>query len=239
MRPGRKRACRPARKTDGAGCDARHTTAGTTRGVVGVTRLRAGSHLTTMSDASLEGHLHRLCGGRYALAVEQVTIRFSGMAAAVERQFYRCAKCGDEQRTVEQREAAEQAATTAMRAQHALLSGREIRQLRESLGLTTQQLGELLYGTPRGVVEGWEKGRYLQNPTVDAMLRSLRDRETLEQRAAKAGVSIPTLEELAAAKADAAARQAALRAARAERGKGTAAAQGAESSAPADAVDAA
>ena len=144
-----------------------------------------------MSDVSLEGHLHRLCGGRYALAVEQVTIRFSGMAASVERQFFRCAKCGDEQRTVEQREAAEQAATTAMRAEHRLLGGREIRQLREGLGLTTQQLGELLYGTPRGVVEGWEKGRYLQNRETDALIRSLADRETLERRAARAGVQLP------------------------------------------------
>ncbi len=144
-----------------------------------------------MSDVSLEGHLHRLCGGRYALATEQVTIRFSGMAASVEREFFRCAKCGDEQRTVEQREAAEQQATTTMRAEHALLSGREIRQLRESLGLTTQQLGELLYGTPRGVVEGWEKGRYLQNRETDALIRSLVDRDTLERRAAKAGVQLP------------------------------------------------
>jgi len=194
-----------------------------------------------MSDTSLEGHLHRGCGGRYAGAVETVTLKVSGMAASVERGFYRCAKCNDVQRTVEQRDAAEQAAVAQLRERHGLMTPKDVRQLREDLGLTHAQLGDLLYGTPRGIVEGWEKGRYLQNPTVDAMLRSLRDRETLEQRAAKAGVSIATLEELAAAKADAAARQAALRAARAERGKGTAeaAAQGAESSAPADAVDAA
>ena len=144
-----------------------------------------------MSDVSLEGHLHRLCGGRYTLASEQVTIRLSGMSAAVEREFFRCNKCEDAQRTVEQREAAEQAAVAAMRAEHGLLVPREIKALRESLGLTPQQLGELLYGTPRGVVEGWEKGRYLQNRETDVLLRSLTDRETLEQRAAKAGVQLP------------------------------------------------
>ena len=72
------------------------------------------------------------------------------------------------------------AAVTAMRAEHALLAPREIRQLRERLGLTPQQLGELLYGIPRGIVEGWERGRYLQNPQVDELLRSLADRETLD-----------------------------------------------------------
>lgn len=152
-----------------------------------------------MSDVSLEGHLHRLCGGRYTLASEHVTIRLSGMSAAVDRAFFRCAKCGDEQRTVEQREAAEQAAVAHMRAEHGLLAPREIRTLRESLGLTTQQLGELLYGTPKGVVEGWEKGRYLQNRETDALIRSFADRDTLEARAARAGVQLPDPTLLAAA----------------------------------------
>ena len=144
-----------------------------------------------MSESLLEGHLHRRCGGRYVHAAETVTVRASGMAATVERAFYRCDKCGDERRTVEQRERAEQAAVTAMRAAHALLAPREIRQLRERLGLSPQQLGELLYGIPRGIVEGWERGRYVQNPQVDALLRSLDDPETLASRAARAGVALP------------------------------------------------
>ncbi|HEX5581256.1 MAG TPA: type II TA system antitoxin MqsA family protein [Gemmatimonadaceae bacterium] len=147
-----------------------------------------------MSDSLLEGYLHRRCGGRYAHASETVTLRVSGMAATVERGFFRCDKCGDERRTVEQRESAEAAAVAAIRAEHGLLAPREIRQLRDRLGLTHQQLGEILYGIPRGIVEGWERGRYLQNPQVDALLRSLNDRETLERRAAKAGVQLPVPE---------------------------------------------
>jgi putative zinc finger/helix-turn-helix YgiT family protein len=145
-----------------------------------------------MSDPSLEGHLHRNCGGRYTLAAETVTVRVSGMTATVERRLYRCGKCGDEQRTLEQREAAEGEAIARIRTQHTLLTPREIRQLRERLGLTHQQLGELLYGTPKEIVEGWERGRYLQNAQVDAMLRALLDPEQLERRAAKAGVVLPT-----------------------------------------------
>ena len=118
-----------------------------------------------------------------------VTLRVSGMAAQVERVFFRCDKCGDERRTVEQRESAEQSAVAVMREEHQLLAPRAIRQLRERLGLSPQQLGELLYGIPRGIVEGWERGRYVQNPQVDALLRSLEDRETLERRAARAGVT--------------------------------------------------
>lgn len=139
----------------------------------------------------MEGFLHRRCGGRYAPATETVTVRASGMAATVERALFRCDKCGDERRTVEQRESAEGAAVARMRAEHALLAPREIRALRERLGLTPHQLGELLYGIPRGVVDGWERGRYLQNPQVDALLRSLDDPETLQRRAARAGVALP------------------------------------------------
>jgi putative zinc finger/helix-turn-helix YgiT family protein len=150
-----------------------------------------------VSVTTLENHLHRFCGGRYQAAEETVTLRQSGMSAEVTRGLFRCAKCGDEQRTVEQRESAEREATERMRAGHGLLAPREIRQLRESLGLTTTQLGELLYGVPKGLVEGWERGRYLQNRDADALLRSFRDRAVLERRAAKAGVALPVPELLA------------------------------------------
>lgn len=144
-----------------------------------------------MSLSTLDGSLHRGCGGRYALQTETVTMRLSGMAAEVTREFYRCEKCGHEQRTIDQRDAAEKAATESIRAEHNLLAPRAIRQLRESLGLTVAQFAELIYGTPKGIVDGWEKGKYLQNREADALIRSLTDRDTLERRAAKAGVTLP------------------------------------------------
>ena len=140
----------------------------------------------------LDGSLHRGCGGRYTLQNETVTLRMSGMAAEVERGFFRCDKCGNEQRTIDQRDVAEKAAIEQIRATYDLLTPRAIRQLRESLGLTVPQMAELCYGTPKGILEGWEKGRYLQNQEADALLRSLTDRETLERRAGKAGVTLPT-----------------------------------------------
>ncbi|MHB1223836.1 MAG: type II TA system antitoxin MqsA family protein [Gemmatimonadaceae bacterium] len=143
------------------------------------------------SDSLLDGHLHRQCGGRYARATETVTIRVSGMSAVVERTFFRCDSCGDERRTVEQREHAEQAAVAAMRDEHGLLKPKEIRQRRERLGVTTAQFGDLLFGVPQGIVEGWEKGRYVQNPQVDALIRSLDDPDTLQYRAARGGVTLP------------------------------------------------
>jgi putative zinc finger/helix-turn-helix YgiT family protein len=144
-----------------------------------------------MSLATLEGALHRGCGGRYSLQQETVTVRMSGMAAEVSREFYRCEKCGYEQRTIDQRDSAEKLAIEQIRSANGLLTPREIRQLRESTGLTVPQFAELCYGTPKGIVEGWEKGRYLQNRAADALIRSLADRETLERRAAKAGVTLP------------------------------------------------
>ena len=146
-----------------------------------------------MSEHSLEGHLHRRCGGHYALAVEEVTIRLSGMTARVDRAMFKCDKCGDRQHTVGQREEAEREAILTMRSHHNLLTGKEIRHFRESCGLTTAQLGELLHGLPKGIVEGWEKGRYLQSPVVDGMLRSLADPEERERRASRAGFLLPPL----------------------------------------------
>ncbi len=146
-----------------------------------------------MSELTLEGHLHRRCGGHYALAVEEVTIRLSGMTAKVDRAMYKCDKCGDRQHTVEQREEAEREAVLTMRSQHTLLTAREVKHFRESIALTTAQFGELLHGLPKGIVEGWEKGRYLQSPAVDAMIRSLSDREERERRAARAGFVLPPL----------------------------------------------
>mgnify|MGYP002780377532 CR=1 FL=1 len=144
-------------------------------------------------DATLEGHLHRRCGGHYARASETVTIRLSGMSAKVDRELYRCDKCGDVQHTVEQREAAEREAVLTMRHEHGLLTGKEIRQFRDALGLSAELLGGLLHGLPRGIVEGWEKGRYLQSPAVDAMIRSLADPVERERRAARAGLVLPPL----------------------------------------------
>lgn len=141
-----------------------------------------------MSLSSLEGSLHRGCGGRYAQHTEQVTVRLSGMAAEVDRDFFRCEKCGHEQRTIEQRDAAEKSATEQIRSVNGLLTPKEIRQLREELGLTSAQLSDVCYGTPRGIVAGWEKGRYLQNRDADALLRSLRDPVVFEYRIGRAGV---------------------------------------------------
>ena len=146
-----------------------------------------------MSVATLEGSLHRGCGGRYTLETETVTVRLSGMAAEVDREYFRCDKCGHDNRTIDQRDAAEKSATDRIRAANSLLAPRGIRQLRESLGLTVAQFAELCYGTPKGIVEGWEKGRYLQNREADALMRSLTDRAVLERRAAKAGVILPAL----------------------------------------------
>jgi DNA-binding transcriptional regulator YiaG len=144
-----------------------------------------------MSVTTLEGHVHRKCGGRYAGGTEPVTVRLSGMSAEVERGFFRCDRCGDVQRTLEQRDVAEKSAIEQIRQRYSLLTPREIRHLREGLGLMTQQLADLCYGSPKGVVEGWEKGRYLQNRDADALLRSLTDRDVLAARALKANVTLP------------------------------------------------
>ena len=85
-----------------------------------------------MSITILDGALHRGCGGRYALQTETVSMRVSGMAADVTREFYRCDKCAHEQRTIDQRDAAEKSAIERIRAVHDLLTPKAIKYLRES-----------------------------------------------------------------------------------------------------------
>ena len=147
-----------------------------------------------MSVATLEGSLHRNCGGRYTLETETVTMRFSGMSTEVSREYFRCDKCAHDNRTIDQRDASEKSALEQIRSAHGLLTPRGIRQLRESLGLTIAQFSDVCYGTPRGIVDAWEKGRYLQNKAADALIRSLSDRDTLVRRATKAGVVLPGLD---------------------------------------------
>jgi putative zinc finger/helix-turn-helix YgiT family protein len=144
-----------------------------------------------MSDTTLEHHVHRRCGGHFVRVDDETTVRVSGMSTTVPRSIFRCDRCGDEQFTVEQREAVEKQALAMIREANGLLSPKEIKALRERLGLTPAQLGELVYGVPKGLIEGWEKGRYLQNREADAVLRSLEDRDALELRAARAGVTLP------------------------------------------------
>ena len=146
-----------------------------------------------MTEVALEGHPHRGCGGRYASRTDTVNIKVSGMHVTVERGRYECDACGDAQYTVAQRDQAERTAIELIRATYGLMSPREIRKVREQTGLSPEQFGQVLYGTPRGVVEGWERGRYLQNQDADALMRSLADRETLVRRAGKADVLLPEI----------------------------------------------
>jgi putative zinc finger/helix-turn-helix YgiT family protein len=146
-----------------------------------------------MSDTTLEHHVHRRCGGHFVRVDDETTVRVSGMSATVPRSIFRCDRCGDQQFTVEQREAVEKQALVVIREANGLLAPREIKALRERLGLTQAQLGELVYGVPKGLIEGWEKGRYLQNREADAVLRSLEDRDELERRATRAGVTLSVL----------------------------------------------
>ena len=148
-----------------------------------------------MSLATLDGTLHRGCGGRYALQSETVTLRISGMAAEVERAFYRCEKCGHENRTIDQRDRRKRPPSNRSARRydlliaqgdpaHAGVAGADRRRSWRSCATARR----------RASSKGWEKGKYLQNREADALLRSLSDRETLERRAAKAGVSLASPE---------------------------------------------
>jgi HTH-type transcriptional regulator/antitoxin MqsA len=69
--------------------------------------------------------------------------------------------------------ATQRRASDAIRAEEGLLSAREIREIREELGLTQQGLERLLGVGPKTVVR-WERGTVFQNRSTDSLLRVLR-----------------------------------------------------------------
>lgn len=79
---------------------------------------------------------------------------------------FRCRNCGD---VVLDEEASEQI-TQAFRQQAGLMTPEEIRQHREALGLTQQELAERL-SVAEATLSRWEKGWQIQQRSLDKLLR--------------------------------------------------------------------
>jgi putative zinc finger/helix-turn-helix YgiT family protein len=96
-------------------------------------------------------------------------------AVAVEAVLHhRCSRCREAVLSYEEAGLFNRRALETYRRKHALLSEREIREIRERLKLTQGALSRLLR-LGANTVSRWESGRNVQNASMDMMLRLLRD----------------------------------------------------------------
>jgi HTH-type transcriptional regulator / antitoxin MqsA len=85
-----------------------------------------------------------------------------------------CDGCGERLFDLESLRKVEQGAMDVYRQRHNLLSGEEIRGIREKLGLTQAQLAAMLR-LGANTLSRWEAGRNAQTAAMDILLRLLRD----------------------------------------------------------------
>jgi putative zinc finger/helix-turn-helix YgiT family protein len=106
------------------------------------------------------------------LEVEQkvVTVAFRGEDLRIDRKAYVCPSCGMEAGTVQSVGALQRAIADAYRRRKGLLTGDEIRSLRNARGMTQEQLaGALSVGVAS--IKRWETGA-IQTESMDRLLRS-------------------------------------------------------------------
>ena len=132
-----------------------------------------------------------ICGGEAVLISEEREVRVGKRSAVVEDQFFRCGGCGEELYEPGQMDAVMRRASTAIRADLGLLMPEDIRALRKSLELSQVDFERLL-GVGQKTVVRWEKGTVFQNQATDALLRVLRDVESVaEYLGARKGIPVP------------------------------------------------
>jgi putative zinc finger/helix-turn-helix YgiT family protein len=87
---------------------------------------------------------------------------------------FKCAKCREQVLTYTQARRFEQDAIALFRKKYGLLSGDEIRGIREHHSLTQVEIARLLRLGPN-TISRWESGRNVQTAALDVLLRLIRD----------------------------------------------------------------
>jgi putative zinc finger/helix-turn-helix YgiT family protein len=85
-----------------------------------------------------------------------------------------CPKCGEVVLRLEEAKRLRDDAIAIYRKKHRLLSGREIRAIRERFGLTQGELARLLH-LGANTLSRWESGRNVQSESMEVLLRLIRD----------------------------------------------------------------
>lgn len=116
-----------------------------------------------------------LCGGTVSRRPVTVDIAVGARRSVpVIRTLLQCEGCQETYYAPGEMDEVHRAAAAAVREREGLLSSTEIRELRESLGMTQAELEDVLRVGPKTVVR-WERGTVFQNKSTDTLLRALRD----------------------------------------------------------------
>lgn len=116
-----------------------------------------------------------LCQAASASAVTRIReIDYMGHHLRIENdQITHCDSCGEEYYTAEQAKSADRRLVDARRQAERLMSGDEIRSLRQSFALSQQQFESIL-GIGAKTVVRWENSTAVQSKAVDNVLNMLR-----------------------------------------------------------------
>lgn len=99
----------------------------------------------------------------------------NGEEIAVEQSEHsKCTECGEVVLRLDQARALRERAHEIYRAHHTLLAAREIRGLRERLGMTQAEFAAVLR-LGANTLSRWEAGRNVQSAAMDMLLRLIRD----------------------------------------------------------------
>ena len=107
--------------------------------------------------------------GPMGLNTVQKEMTYKGVDIAIAVEVYTCPECGLEAGTVQSAGAVQRAIADAYRAKVDLLTGQEIKSLREAKGLTQQQLADLM-NVGIASIKRWETGM-VQSKSMDHALR--------------------------------------------------------------------
>ncbi len=122
-----------------------------------------------------------ICGGNAITVTQNKQARYRGEVVEVPRDIFRCELCQEEFVTPGQARAYVRAVKNEVRKRYGLLSPERILQIRTKLGLTQEEMEELLNTGPKVFVR-WESGKVIQSGGHDNILRLLeRDPSILER----------------------------------------------------------
>jgi putative zinc finger/helix-turn-helix YgiT family protein len=113
-----------------------------------------------------------VCGGDAHLTREVRPITILARSVAVEDEFYRCSRCGEEVYRPGMMDAVMRRATAKIREEDGLLTPDEVRAVRRKFGLTQPEFERLL-GVGANTVVRWERGTVPQGSAADSLLRLL------------------------------------------------------------------
>lgn len=115
------------------------------------------------------------CGARVNWITGPVEWDVKGERIAVDKVEHGiCSVCGETYFSEGISSDVQRRAVDAYKSAHGLLSGAEIRLLRQRLGLSQARFEQLIGAGPKTVVR-WENGTVFQNRTADTLMRVLRD----------------------------------------------------------------